>query len=106
MKKIIDPSKELVRAMKESSPKWDAIVRIIEDEKKDIEHRIFNRESLTDKQVSDLIVWRNFLAYVINLPEEIVSSFENRPKQEEADFETYDSPKPLKLVRDAIINGT
>jgi len=99
-KKPIDPTVELMRVMQEQSPKWDAITKIIQDEKEGITRNILSRSDdegrhLEAKQIDDLITWHNFLEYIITLPEQIIASAEKPKDQQEPDFETY----PIKRVR-------
>lgn len=83
--------------MKEDSPKWDAIVKVLESEKASILKNILSKQDddgkeLDSKQIYDLITWHSFIDYVVTLPELILGDAAPRQEQKESDNEVYDTP--------------
>ena len=91
-----------------NSPFWNEIKRILEAEKADITYDILNKDDqgLTDKAVSDLIKWHNFLDYVVKLPENCIAALEPRPVEDDAreDGDSNDPYETLEVVRKNIKN--
>ena len=75
---------------------WNLLKGILQDEQRDINIDILNKEEkgLSDKDVSDLIRWHNFLDYVVRLPEKCVESMTAEPPKDgsEDSNDPYDSP--------------
>lgn len=95
-----------------NSPFWRTLKDILENEKKDINSSILNKEEggLTDKQVDDLIRWYNFLDYVVLLPEKCIESLEkvapdDGSRSNNQNKDPYEQ-MPLSEVRDKITDGT
>ena len=87
------------------SPFWNTLKTILNAEKEGINNDILAKEDLglSDKAVSDLIKWHNFLDYVVKLPEKCIESLETKPVNDGTDEESNDPyESPLEQVRKKI----